>query len=643
MMVLLVVAWASIAQASCEVASSDACSADYASPMSQVTNLLQASQSLDASAALNVLTETLSESNRSNLTQQLLEDVRPVKDLGANATKLSQQDSRQNASRQPEEEEEAPVEEESASEGAGGEKEAAADEEKDAAPAPAEEEGAAEAEAGGGKGRRQPRRGGNKEEENEGEEAEESEEEDPEEFETQGAFGGESRHGPHGHVPTREEAGIRIALSLTMISMVAVTMGLFYLTNWPDPDIRRATWSVIASTLTIFCAIVAFNALKELTMGLLNEPDEFFATEFSDEPEFSVLIHHVLRAVVLLVMLYGLLYSLRNNPRSLEVVAGIGAHIVGFALIEAFGTLQLRSPFIYNPMMSLVAVLLAASVIGAVVFLGSSLRESQLNSTTDAPVKHAFEEAENDYTGLTMGLLCCQVIKFLIVGHIAPIHGAPKGKTLAEVCMLASAGVGMAVVVIGVSAARTFVLNDQLSSSRSRIRRLCDIAERGASMALGWIMLYAGQWAFWTMTGGEGVAGGDDMIAGMLMLVVFGIIGFALIFLVEYLADYGIIQRPAMEALINGVGLSLALTWEITVDTSVQCMHTVIPHHGVRFIDAAVDAFLCGIVIPAQVLYILPRAQESHNYFSEKSDEEHHHHANHQRSHKEFHNPVNWR
>mmetsp|Transcript_103 Transcript_103/g.286 ORF Transcript_103/g.286 Transcript_103/m.286 type:complete len:623 (-) Transcript_103:139-2007(-) len=598
--ILLVVAWVGIAQASCKAAS-DECLANYALQATPVANLLQASQSLEAMAVFNVSKE----SRRSNLTQQ-------PEESGAESEAQPAEDTERGAKESTEGE-------------------------------------AKEATAGGaakGKAKRAVK-GRNAGRDESGKDKESAEEGESEELETEGAFGGESRHGPGHHVPTREEAGIRIALSLTMISMVAVTMGLFYLTNWPDPDIRRATWSVIASTLTIFCAIVAFNALKELTMGLLNEPDEFFATEFSDEPTFSVLVHHVLRAVALLVMLYGLLYSLRYNPQSLEVVAGIGAHIVGFALIEAFGTLQLRSPFIYNPMMSLVAVLLAASMIGVVVSLGSSLRESMLTAPQDKPLKSAYEEAENDYTGLTMGLLASQVIKFLIVGHIAPIHGAPKGKTLSEVMMLASAGCGMALVVIGVSAARTFVLNDELSGARSRIRRLCDIAERGASMALGWIMLYAGQWAFWTMTGGEGVAGGDDMIAGMLMLVVFGIIGFALIFLVEYLADYGIIQRPAMEALINGVGLSLALTWEITVDTSVQCMHMVIPHHGVRFIDAAVDAFLCGIVIPAQVLYILPRAKESHLYYSEQEhsseSEEKHGHGSNGKHHKEFHNPVNWR
>jgi len=494
-----------------------------------------------------------------------------------------------------------------------------------------------------GKGGRKGPKGGEKspeaEEEAGSETGRESEEEEDEPM-MEGAFGGEE-HG-HGHGPplNEEEARIRIALSLTMISMVAVTMGLFYLTNWPDPDIRRATWSVVASTLTIFCAIVAFNALKELSMGLLHDPEDFFQHETGEEPKLSVLVHHIVRAATLMVGLYITLWLIRKRPKSLEVVAGIGAHIVGFALIEAFGTLQLRTPFLFNPMMSFVVVLLASTIILAVVGIGTSMRQSTLVSPDDEPLKEAFEEAENDYTGLALGLLVCQTIKFMIVGHIAPIHGAPKGKTIWEVLMLAAAAAFMALVVIGVSAANSFVINDETSEAHTRIRRCCNIAERGASMALGWNMLYAGQWAFWTLIGGAGVAGGDDMIAGMLMLVAFGIVGFGLIFLVDALAQADIIQRPAMEALINGVGLSLALTWEITVDTSIQCMHTVIPHHGVRFIDAAVDVFLCAIVIPALVLYILPRAKESHNYYSEMDSQHHSHNAHH---HKEFHNVDNWR
>eukprot|EP00971_Amphidinium_carterae_P043189 849634-Amphidinium_carterae.1 len=93
----------------------------------------------------------------------------------------------------------------------------------------------------------------------------------------------------------------------------------------------------------------------------------------------------------------------RRDTERTKVVAGIGAHIVGFALIEAFGTLQytpqsfnngrnvnnssvlmLRSPFIYNPMMSLVAVLLAASMIGVVVSLGQIEAHEQRKSPSSA-------------------------------------------------------------------------------------------------------------------------------------------------------------------------------------------------------------------------------------------------------------------
>eukprot|EP00403_Amphidinium_massartii_P007499 CAMPEP_0178373968 /NCGR_PEP_ID=MMETSP0689_2-20121128/2136_1 /TAXON_ID=160604 /ORGANISM="Amphidinium massartii, Strain CS-259" /LENGTH=582 /DNA_ID=CAMNT_0019993927 /DNA_START=49 /DNA_END=1794 /DNA_ORIENTATION=+ len=393
---------------------------------------------------------------------------------------------------------------------------------------------------------------------------------------------------------------LRIALAATVVGMVVVIIVFFYLAHFPQKDIRRAMWSVVGSTLTCFCAMLLFNALKESTMGLLSEPEDFHGNdEDYERPTFLVLRHHLIRASVLLALLYTCLSFLAHLPRTKEVFAGIGAHIVGFSLTEAFGGLQLEEPFNESPLMSFLVVLIAGSVIISIVATGTTLRSCWFKEY-DEEMEAAFEEAENHYTGLTIGLLFCQTIKFMIVGHLAPVHGAPKGKTPFQVAVLLGAALFMALMVTTVSYVNDYVEN----ATTLPLRRVTNIAERVASMTLGWNLLFAGEWAFWSMTGGRGVADDDDMIAGILLLAAFGTFGFLMIFLVDFLAHTRMIEKHAMQALIDGVALAIGLTWEVSIDTSILCLHAVIADQGIRFVDAATDALLFGLILPAHVLYI---------------------------------------
>mmetsp|Transcript_43220 Transcript_43220/g.78645 ORF Transcript_43220/g.78645 Transcript_43220/m.78645 type:complete len:557 (-) Transcript_43220:60-1730(-) len=403
------------------------------------------------------------------------------------------------------------------------------------------------------------------------------------------------------------DARLRIALAGTVVGMVVVIIVFFYLAHCPEKDIRLAMWSVVGSTLTCFCAMLLFNAMKESTMGLFSEPEDFLENDATFmEPTLQVLGHHLLRAGLLLGFLYFSLSALSHLPRTKEVFAGIGAHIVGFSLTEAFGSLQLEHPFNMNPMMSFLVVIIAGSVIMSIVAVGTTLRSCWFKQY-DEEMEAAFEEAENHYTGLTLGLLVCQTIKFMIVGHLAPVHGAPKHKTPLEVGLLVGAALLMALMVTTVSYVNAYVEN----STTLPLGRATNIAQRVACMTLGWNLLFAGEWAFWSMTGGRGVADDDDMIAGILLLLAFGVFGFIMIFIVDFLASTKIIQKHAMQALIDGVALAIGLTWEVSVDTAVLCLHGVIANGGIRFVDAATDAMLFLLIMPAHVLYISPRAKES--------------------------------
>lgn len=61
-----------------------------------------------------------------------------------------------------------------------------------------------------------------------------------------------------------ETDGIAASVAATLMGAVGFQMGLFYLMNHPDPDMRKYTYQVIVSTVSIFCAVLIFSCFQEV-------------------------------------------------------------------------------------------------------------------------------------------------------------------------------------------------------------------------------------------------------------------------------------------------------------------------------------------------------------------------------------------
>merc|ERR1719343_1395653 len=46
--------------------------------------------------------------------------------------------------------------------------------------------------------------------------------------------------------------------------MILSVMILFYLTNWPDDDIRLYVWQITSTTISIFCSVMLFSGFNSL-------------------------------------------------------------------------------------------------------------------------------------------------------------------------------------------------------------------------------------------------------------------------------------------------------------------------------------------------------------------------------------------
>jgi len=67
--------------------------------------------------------------------------------------------------------------------------------------------------------------------------------------------------------------------SIMLLGMISFVMVLFYLTNWPDDDIRFYSWQITSITISIFCAVLTFNGFNQLIRAAFEEPEDIQSTK----------------------------------------------------------------------------------------------------------------------------------------------------------------------------------------------------------------------------------------------------------------------------------------------------------------------------------------------------------------------------
>eukprot|EP00933_Yihiella_yeosuensis_P040259 TRINITY_DN34525_c0_g1_i1.p1 TRINITY_DN34525_c0_g1~~TRINITY_DN34525_c0_g1_i1.p1 ORF type:complete len:501 (+),score=57.07 TRINITY_DN34525_c0_g1_i1:62-1564(+) len=413
------------------------------------------------------------------------------------------------------------------------------------------------------------------------------------------------------------------ALSVVLLGMVTVMMVTFHLVNYPDKDIQSATWRIISQTLSVFCAVISYTAIKGTTKMIFMEPAE----NHHGPPDFITLVFHVIRFCAIGAGFYPALNALRGGCEwRFHAFGHLGGHLMAFAAIDIFGNLQQLRIFSSSPTMALMAVVVAAIAFIIAVPIVNSICLKYIH---DEHYNHQVQESEDDAVALLLGLLLAQVVQFAVAGKLLGLHGDPYGKSSSQVFFLCLAACLFLALVVPLTHLRPRVAaNAKLNHTLPGSVRLVSLLEEVCSMAAAWCLMHCSGWFFWHLYHDV-----EPVLANMAVFLFAGVVGFISIFGLDYLGDHHLVDRFVIEELISAVGFMIGLSWEQCLNSAVHGLHA---EDSSPYLSIMVYVALVAMVAPAWAWYILPKSHEALHQAGR-----HHHHGHHDHDHGHKHGHSN--
>lgn len=443
--------------------------------------------------------------------------------------------------------------------------------------------------------------------------------------------------GHEDHEPGVERHISRAVASMTLGSVVC-QMTLFYLVNHKDPDMRRYSYGVIGETISIFCAVLAFNTgyswVAEYTDKLSNRLQGValacMVIFFWIFMESVVVMFSRVRGEKAhrRSLMHGKELSVLKHVLNARTFGAGAAQMCGAACVRAFGHLQLRAYHDFESVWLAIGVVpltlllflslmwLSLKVRNAVIFMDGIVGETELTWAEVA------EECENEVCGLCMGFLLATVARILFTGSLPYIlmnalkqSDEKQEATLRQVSALFVFGLislcmTFSLVLLTFGHLDPHVDHDTVHSKFSHRSMLLVIKTLGFnfSWCFCFVMHFLGIHFQWYPEG----------IRLRLILALFqSAVSMLFIQLLDIISNMkygGHSLDKAITTLNESLAVSIGLSWEhafhACVDLAVDFMvedKVVFTHsNDPKVWSAVLTLLICIIVLPAYRLYIVP-------------------------------------
>eukprot|EP00929_Paragymnodinium_shiwhaense_P048796 TRINITY_DN24633_c0_g1_i2.p1 TRINITY_DN24633_c0_g1~~TRINITY_DN24633_c0_g1_i2.p1 ORF type:complete len:502 (+),score=60.98 TRINITY_DN24633_c0_g1_i2:62-1567(+) len=385
--------------------------------------------------------------------------------------------------------------------------------------------------------------------------------------------------------PDGEEGTPRAALASAaiLVSSVIGMMTVFYLVKSKSPHVRKTTWQVLDSSVSIFCAVMWYQAHDQLLDDLNLEAGRILASvlHFAFWYHFTLLICHFTARI--------------SSEHKLVAVQAIGAHLCGFALKDVFVSVQETSPFRDTPGMAAVAVLLAVCFCALVASWGYCLAfKLRLLSPL---LQEALVGIENDAFSLAVAFITTQCFRGVILGQPPDSEMGDDEHSPDHIAELLCSSL---LFVFGICI--VLVVSGRLSE------RLQEIGLTFNVMAIAWNSLYACSWAVCSMPWSrEHKIFNRVFIAFILSAVCLAVLSILHALMAKFSGRLPGRMGPLfVRSIILGQGLSVAFSWEQAFDKSAEILTESLEEVSSAAAKYLVAVLLALFMLPGYANYIVP-------------------------------------
>jgi len=403
------------------------------------------------------------------------------------------------------------------------------------------------------------------------------------------------------------------AAGLVLLGSVAFVMIIFYMVNSKEAKVRRQTWNLTSTSISIFAAVMLNTGVKELgiAVGVKGE----VATVMT---EFAYLICWWLAAVALL-------YIARNSALRLLGYGTIYGHILGFAAIGAYGTLAVEyfNGQHWNTLFVIFLYIVTIPLlIAPTAMLGKMLKHEALHEQC--------KETSLDFFAMGLSYLICMFfrgwIKFHRTGTAAGQHAVPTGSRPHEVALL---------ILVGTVFILMAMLFHYMQKAKAKMAEIFHVLATVCALTCAWCWLDAANWVFLSKLapnaghherrlneheiaepeGAEGEGLGlfhmpQGVFMAQIMVAAFNTLVFVIaIYLFVCLARVvGHDVSRFLKGSLTAVSLLVGLSWEHLFDTAIeQVAEMAEMKKGQQLIKVLISFLLVLVVLPAWMVFILPK------------------------------------
>lgn len=225
--------------------------------------------------------------------------------------------------------------------------------------------------------------------------------------------------------------------ALLLIGFLIIFVGILYLVNCTDEDIRAAIWGMINTTVSIFCAATFDNAVFRFFhfQLVLSPPPRGFGLKH-DTPEIKSTVG-ISFALLASIFLHVSLFNVSSdNQQLLFSIRTIGGHVYAFASILTFGFLQESHVFRMElwKVLAVVGLAFIVMVLSYQIILWLAKRCMSAVQWQECRVQRGMmKEMQLDASAISIGFLLCQSICYWLSEAEKPynrfipiLHGYPS-------------------------------------------------------------------------------------------------------------------------------------------------------------------------------------------------------------------------